>query len=69
MAKKKRSAGGPPTLTIYEPDPKAMKRMAAEQVADTMMRVHPKMKRVRNHIVEEVEKAANRAMGGKGGPV
>ena len=63
MAKKKRPATGPPT-----PDPKAMKRMAAEHVADTMMRVHPKMKRVRNHIVDEVEKAANRAMGGKGRP-
>ena len=67
MAKKKRTAGGPPT--VYEPGPKTMKRMAAEHVADTMMRVHPKMKRVRNHIVDEVEKAANRAMGGKGGPV
>ena len=62
MARKKRNRT---MAMIYEPDPKAMRRSASEHLARTFMETHPRTKAVRNLIVEEVEKAANRAISKK----
>lgn len=51
--------------TPYKPDPKADRLYAAQGLADTMMRTHPKMKAMKNHITREVQKAAHRAMSGQ----
>ena len=63
MARKKRNRNM--WMPPYEPDPKAMRRSASEHLARTFMETHPRTKAVRNLIVEEVEKAANRAISKK----
>ena len=63
MAKRKKRNRDMPMA--YEADPKAMRRSASEHLARTFMETHPKTKVVRNLIVEEVEKAANRAISKK----
>lgn len=42
--------------------PKKERRYSAESMADTMMRTHPKLKSMKNHIANAVEKAAHRAV-------
>lgn len=66
MKKKRRNDSmGSGMPTPYTPDPKAMRRSAAEHMARTMMDTHPKMQSMRNHITRAVEQAAHRAMSEK----
>jgi len=65
MKKKSKKDMAMATPPAYKPDPKADRLYAAQGVADTMMRTHPKMKAMKNHITREVQKAAHRAMSGR----
>ena len=59
MGRKKKS------MQTTAPKPPSMReqlRWSAESMARTAMENHPKVKKMRDHITEEVSKAAHRAM-------
>lgn len=61
----KKGMDGAAAPIAYKPNPKAERRSSAEYMADTMIRTHPKIKAMRNHIANAVEKAAHRAVANK----
>ena len=66
MRKKRRRSSLIPTTA---PDSKQMVKWSAESMAETMIRHHPKMKRAKNLIMDEVMKAGERGMRKAMGPM
>lgn len=59
----KKKSRGPMRAPLFSgpPSDRQQHRMAAESMADTVMRTHPKVKKIKNHITDEISRAARRA--------